>query len=315
MVALWRCELVVVLALTPCTALAAGQARSYRDDARAAYLRKDYPRSEELYLLALQELGGKDRASAEIADILDSLCIVYNALRRYSETEALYTRALEIREQLFGPESLEAAGSLNRLAHCYNSLHRLDVSITLQNRAVRISEKNLDPRHTQVAYGLEQLARFCNLHGDHDQAEKAATRALGILEEKFGQNDAQCAGALTLLGAVYLSQQRFDEAESAYIRALKLRGSGSGTTISAFDLNNLALLYRKTGKYDKAERLHLIGLEALEAAYGANSPCLLSTLQAYGILLTIVNRRAEAQAVSRRMEQIAQDSGGQQCRP
>src|SRR6059036_2233590 len=121
--------------------------------------------------------------------------------------------------------------------------------------------------------------------------------------------------ALTLVGAAYLSQQRFDEAESAYIRALKLRGSASGTVMAAFDLNNLAFLYCKTGKYDKAERLYLNGLQALETDYGSSSPCLISTLQAYKILLSAVNRHREAGAVSERIERIAEVSSGQQCRP
>jgi tetratricopeptide (TPR) repeat protein len=166
-----------------------------------------------------------------------------------------------------------------------------------------------------VAFALQQLGRFYNLHRDYSEAEEAATRALAILEEKFGPSAAQLSMALTLVGAVYLSQQRFDEAESAYIRALKLRGSASGTVTAAFDLNDLASLYRKTGKYDKAERLYLIGLEVLEAEYGSSSPCLISTLQAYGILLAAANRRPEAREVSERIERIVEISGGQNCRP
>jgi tetratricopeptide (TPR) repeat protein len=300
-----------------------GQAKSlidrfhtYSTEARDAYLEKDYTRAQQLYLLALREAGGINAVNARVAETLDSLCIVYNAQKRHSETESLYLRSLAIREELFGADSLEVAEGLSRIAACYSSLGRLEDSVRAQTRAVSIVEQVDGPQHEHLAYRLQQLGRYLNLDRRHIDAEIAATRALAILEAKFGPDHPNLAGTLTLLGAVYSYQERFGEAEAEYIRALKLRGSTTSIVMLVFDLNNLALLYRKTGKYGDAERLYHISLKELQERYGSEHPCLLPTLQYYTMLLKMAHRPSEARAVSERIAHILERSNGDTaCRP
>ncbi len=53
--------------------------QDYVDEARRAYIAKDYSRSEDLYLLAIKEADRFGVGNLKVAETLDFLSIVFNA--------------------------------------------------------------------------------------------------------------------------------------------------------------------------------------------------------------------------------------------
>src|SRR5262249_835406 len=70
---------------------------------------------------------------------------------RYPEAELFYQRALQIREQHFGPEHLQVAYLLNSLAILYRNQGKYAQAEPCYLRALHIREQQLGPEHPQVA--------------------------------------------------------------------------------------------------------------------------------------------------------------------
>ena len=72
------------------------------------------------------------------ADQLTALADAQRNLRRFAEAEALYKRALEIRQQALGPQHVDVAASLTQLAELYASQHLYAKAKPLYQRAYEI---------------------------------------------------------------------------------------------------------------------------------------------------------------------------------
>jgi uncharacterized protein len=76
--------------------------------------------------------------------------------------EALYLRALALKQQLFGDQSLEAAFTLNNLGLYYKSLGRLTEARDAYMRALPIFQREFGPSHPSVGgvlYNVSQLLK------------------------------------------------------------------------------------------------------------------------------------------------------------
>ena len=83
---------------------------------------------------------------------------LYRRQGRYAEAEPLYLQALQIREQLLGPEHPDVATSLNGLANLYRNQGKDTQAEPLYLRALHIQEQMLEPLHPDVAFSFCHLA-------------------------------------------------------------------------------------------------------------------------------------------------------------
>jgi tetratricopeptide (TPR) repeat protein len=80
-----------------------------------------------------------------------NLASVYADEERLDEAEALYKRALGIREGVFGPNHLEVAVLLNNLAQIYETQGHYEAVETFSKRALAIVSKTLGPNNPDTA--------------------------------------------------------------------------------------------------------------------------------------------------------------------
>jgi tetratricopeptide (TPR) repeat protein len=83
----------------------------------------------------------------EVAERAMALANIYQSQRRYGEAEALYNRALMIRERAFGSTDPEVAGTLDQLAALYRAQGRTRDAEELSARAAAIFERSQGSRH------------------------------------------------------------------------------------------------------------------------------------------------------------------------
>ncbi|WP_366558281.1 tetratricopeptide repeat protein [Okeania sp. SIO3B5] len=96
---------------------------------------------------------------------------LYESQGRYSEAEPLYTKALEMRKQLFRSAHSEIASSLNNLAYLYKSQGRYTEAEPLYTKALEMRKQLFGSAHSYIATSLNNLAALYKSQGRYREAE------------------------------------------------------------------------------------------------------------------------------------------------
>jgi tetratricopeptide (TPR) repeat protein len=243
-----------------------------------------------------------DRAGENVSDLLNNMGLYRMGRATYVESESLFRRALEIREQLFGGVFPIVATSLTHLAM---SLHHQAMYVEaeqLSRRALVINETCFGYEHPEVASDLDHLAKLLHVTGKYSEAELLFRRALVINEKLFGYEHLVIANNLTGLATLLYDKSMYAEAELLHCRALAIREKllGSEHQYVAESLNNYALLLLKQKKYEKAELFLRRGLAICEKILGHEHPDIATCLNNLSFLLQVQGNYAGAEPLSRR---------------
>ncbi len=190
----------------------------------------------------------------EAAHLLNQAGYYLEDRAQYLEAKPLYHRALEIREQVLGPDDPDIAQSLNNLASLYECQGKYEEAEPLYRHALEIRERTLGSGHPDTAQSLNNLAELYRVQGRYEEAEPLYLRALTIWEQTLGPDDSETASCLNNLGLLYESLGKRAEGEQFFRRALSIdeRVFGPNHPHVATDLHNLAELYRAQERYEEA---------------------------------------------------------------
>jgi tetratricopeptide (TPR) repeat protein len=232
----------------------------------------------------------------------------------WSRAEPLLRRALQSREDSYGPEHLMVAVPLSGLAQVLQATNRLGEAEPLMRRALRILEKTYGPKHPMFAIGLNNLARLLHDAGRLAEAEPLMRQALQIDEDNYGPEHPSVARDLNNLTLLLQDTNRLTEAEPLMRRALRIVENTYGPEHPklANALNNLALLLRATDRLTEAEPLMRRSLRIVENTYGPEHPTVAIHLNNLATLLLDSGRLAEAEPPVRRALDILEKSHGPQ---
>jgi tetratricopeptide (TPR) repeat protein len=224
---------------------------------------------------ATAALGPSDRNIATLASNVARMCDT--ALRR-PEAEALYARALAIREKTLGPEHLEVASVLNNLAGVLRDEGKFAEAQPLYARALAIREKALGPDSPDVAASMSNLAATDRAMGRYDEAEPLLVRSLQIREKALGADNPEVATSLNNLAALHDARGDFDAAEPLYRLALKIRERHDPKSLeTAAVLNNLGELYIAQHLPDRALTVLRRAYDIREKSLPAKHPDIMAT--------------------------------------
>ncbi len=137
--------------------------------------------------------------------------------------QALHERALALREQAYGPASIEVAASLQGLGRVARRQARARDALAYWQRAQTILVAALGPVHPDVAGVEVNLGVAAHDLGDAVAAREHYERALAIDVEIFGPDSPQLAGDLQNLAIVLEEQGPPALALAYHARALELR--------------------------------------------------------------------------------------------
>jgi predicted Ser/Thr protein kinase len=104
---------------------------------------------------SLRRFGGDLRTEANLTEIEGELL---NRQKRYSEALEKTNRTIELRQKVFGPESVQAARTIFETSILYARMNRHDEARAVVNRAIAILEKAAGPGHPEIATALDTLA-------------------------------------------------------------------------------------------------------------------------------------------------------------
>ena len=191
-------------------------------------------------------------------------------LGEYEEGEALSQRAIEIREQRFGPDHPEVAAGLNGLGNALQNQGRLDEARVIHERALAIREA-ADSTGEAVGTSLHNLAIVHYFLGDYAQAILYYKRAADIDLKHHGPESPSYATTLHTLAIAYKDLGRLDEALQLEEQATAIREKALGADHlhTAFSLCTLGNIHRLAGQQPRAEALQRRAFRIGEAAVGS----------------------------------------------
>lgn len=241
---------------------------------RLSFTDGDFARAEQSFLAAIREATQLGADNVRLASSLSNLGQLKYKQKDFAQAEALFHRALAIRERVLGPEHFGLVQNINNLAALHYARGELDQAEPLFQRALGISEQHLGESHPDVAVTLNNLARLYFRRNEYASAGPLLARLLSIKEAALGASHPEIAAILTSLAKVRLHQEDYDGGELFARRALEIREKLQlpNDLAVATALETLAEINAARGRVDVEIRHRERALEVREGAMGSDHP-------------------------------------------
>jgi serine/threonine-protein kinase len=233
------------------------------------------------------------------AQVFTEVARVYANLGLLERAEQLARRALDIHNDLHGPESLEASASLDQLAEMHAIQGNNEAAVEEYRRAVAIRSAALTQPDTLLAHIQSELGFLLRSAGEHEEAGDMFTQALETQRQLLGDERPEVAMTLFGLAATFHDRGSFDEAEQLFQNALADYDVARGRPhpMAATALLNVGMIRRLREQYRAGEPLLRAAVSMRSALYKADHPDVIEALAQWGIDLTELGRYAEAEPV------------------
>ena len=210
-------------------------------------------------LAHLDQTSNQPVAKAEICAIVGK---VYEQLGMYARSEEMERTALAIRQQQFGPDSLEAAASLNDLGLALMSERRPSEAAVVHAQALAIRRRLLGEDNLDTAASLNDLGAAYRDEGKITEAESLVREALQIRMKFLGLENLDTADSLRNLTILLGTEKRWAEAKENAEQVLAIRQKllGSNHIYVASALQDVAWAASGLGQYGEAERVETASL-------------------------------------------------------
>ncbi|MEP7086063.1 MAG: tetratricopeptide repeat protein [Gemmatimonadota bacterium] len=245
---------------------------------RLSFTDGDFARAEQSFLAAIREATQLGADNVRLASSLSNLGQLKYKQKDFAQAEALFHRALAIRERVLGPEHFGLVQNINNLAALHYARGELDQAEPLFQRALGISEQHLGESHPDVAVTLNNLARLYFRQNEYASAGPLLARLLSLKEQALGASHPEIAAILTSLAKVRLHQQDFDGGEAFARRALEIREKLQlpNDLAVATALETLAEINGARGRIDLEIANRERALQVREGAMGGGHPAVAS---------------------------------------
>jgi CHAT domain-containing protein/Tfp pilus assembly protein PilF len=312
--------LVGALALAPASAAekSTKAADAALDDARRLLVAGQYRDAERRARDALAQLQRDGNAgSPAAAEWLDLLVTVLwrGGKASAAETVALAERAIEIKEQQFGPDDARLAVSLDNAGVLFFVRGQYERALPLYERARAIWEDAVvtAPQHKgDLGKVHSHLGPLFQELGQYSTARDHYERALALFRETLGPDHMQVAMTENNLATLLTRVGDYGAASDLYRHSLATLESrvGSEHPLIANSKHNIAELEQRMGKLEDAIGHYQEAAGLKEKVLGATHPSLALT---FGNLSYLYSDRGDpdaALALARRAVDIQQSAYG-----
>lgn len=212
-------------------------------------------------------IAEKARDDAGAADALLELAKVAVHGSDYVAARAAAERAVELREELLGPNDLATGGSLEVLGRALTYLGEYERAGEAFRRALAVLESHLDPEDPRIALVLGNYGTVAWFQSDFAKARSLYERALAIAEKTRGPKDPMVAGALINVANASVRAGDHAAARGYYERALAIEEETYGPTHPdvALVLVNLGVSQQEMGEVRQADATFRRALGILES--------------------------------------------------
>ena len=246
------------------------QAEALKCAARAYAKLGEYDTACEYYEKEL-ELLPEDMES-ELAVALNDYGVLLEEMGRFEESFDCLTRAWDIQQNLFGPDSPETISTCNNLGLISTDMGDNEAAEMFYRHALRISLEYYKEGHPETAIMYANLGELL-MH--------SCENATGYEEE----NDSDLVEGDESAEAGATVEARLAESRHYLIRALEITTNAYGPDYpdNACTLSNLGILEDMEGNHKKAREHYRKALEIQSAAAGSDHPHCADILHNLGV--------------------------------
>ncbi len=234
------------------------------------------------------------------AAVFSEVADVYANLGLLSRAEALANRALELRETLYGPASLEVSATLSQVGRARAAQGLRDAAIDDFRRAIAIREQRLREPDSLLAWTQVSLALELRAIGQGEEAGELLNAALATQRRLFGEGSPETARALLGLASTYHDLGRFNEAIGLFEEALaRADTAGRPDPAVATAMLNVGMVRRLREQYGSAEPMLRSAWRMRQTLYGPDHPETLEVQAQLGSTLYMLGRLAASETMLR----------------
>ena len=250
----------------------------------------EFPESEKALEASLGlRVAAAGPRSAEAAASYGALSGLYEAWRKFDESEANGRQAVEITREVHGAKSLEAAAALGDLSTALRRKGRLPEARALAEEMLEIARayggakgeasRGLEPAKVETD-ALRNLGAIATEERDGKTAEANARERLVLLRAQYPGAHPEIASALNDLATAQVLTEDFAGAEKSYVEALEMSTAllGGEHPEVASIRENLGGVYLRNGRLDETARILEEVLAARRKALGDDSEPVARTL-------------------------------------
>ena len=216
----------------------------------------DYELARSYYHKALeihQEISPED--DPNISDIYQNLGLLAYQEGYYDKAIQLIQKSFEIDKKNHPPNHPLIASSYNNLGVMYDVMGNAKRALEHYQRSLEIRRALLGEKHPAIAQSYHNMGVVHQEQGDFRQAIANYSQALAI-NQQLDENPIteEIASGLENMGVAYYNLKNYEQASIHLERALAIHRELFGEQhISVADnLSNIASVWLKTGKYEKA---------------------------------------------------------------
>src|SRR5262249_34555906 len=156
-----------------------------------AFLGNNLPEAERFLRLALQEYEASNIVNDGFVETLGDLSSIATRQQRYSESERLLTRALDVLKSYSYLNQRRMPVLFGNLATVYQLTGRFKLAERTFRGALRWTEKYLGTESDYNTTLLSNLGALYSQMGNHKRAQNTIRRALALGEKRFGADSVE----------------------------------------------------------------------------------------------------------------------------
>lgn len=207
----------------------------------------------------LEKYCDDDDLSESIASVHELLGVAHRNLDQCAESIASLNKALDIRTNLFGDNSLQVANTLVEIGHTMEDMSDdADDAISVYDKAITIFQKfTSDVDSRKVAGAYTRLALLLDDKGNHEASLQSLKKALKLYSECNGTDSVEVAETLHRLGKTYDHLGNYEKSAACFTRCIKIFrsvGDEYGAYISQA-LRSVGKNYARKKQFAKAVEL------------------------------------------------------------
>ncbi|MBN2892656.1 MAG: CHAT domain-containing protein [Bacteroidales bacterium] len=181
-------------------------------------------------------------------------------------------KALDIKIELFGAESVEAAMNMNDLALVYAQTGQVDSAIYYYEKNISIIIANQGEESPLLPTAYINLSNLYITLGKYDEAIEMKNKVIDIVYQTQGEFSPEIGEAYSGLGNAYISKGEYKSAEDFLLKSNDIFTQlyGKDNYKIATNYINLGNIYSNTGNYDFALQYYFLATKILENNFAEN---------------------------------------------
>ena len=229
------------------------------------------------------------------ADLLSEVARVYNNMGLYTRAQPLAEQALELREGVFGPVSLEASESLVQLGVLYSNLSDQGRAIEMLSRAIDIRTPLVDGPDPDLIEAKRTLGWQVRQAGEYSRAAALFESALEE-QRQIDESPAAVADLMFGLASSLHDDGLLDEADAVFNEILsRVDPDARPTPNSVSALQTVGMVRRLREQYAEADPILASAYSMSVRLYGSEHPEVLAARNEYALNLGALGRWEEAE--------------------